>query len=348
MQRTLRRSLRYLLAAGVLVAAATAQQAPPQQAPADSDALGERVTVIGMVPPPDVGEGAPYHAPEEIAAIGQAAARDASEAIAEGRTAGRSNECRDSVPDINTTSDRNPLDRVPANIPRLQGLYRDKKSQAQKVSQLAGKAEDATEQAEDARRDAAQGANNKSIVEKTELARQKAVNALEKARLKLMQIEASIADYGDLTLRNRGQQIEWADLDMRYVQRRQDGWGLGVPKESKLPLSVVNMQASEYRGDKGYYLRLTGVIVNIGDKPLAVPDFVVSVLDEKGFPLRNVMASVPSRIQLPPGGVQPFSYDVQPSPRNVGRIVINFASGSEPPPELPVSLLCGASPPSGG
>lgn len=344
MQSVFRRNLGCALAAGVLVCAATAQQAPPQ-APAGADTGGERVTVIGMVPPPNVGEGAPYHSPEDIEAIGQAAARVASDAMSDGREAGRSDACRDSVPDMMTSPNRNPLDRVPTNIPRLQGLYRDKKSQAQKISQLAGKALDATEKAEDARRAAAQGASNNNVVEKTELARQKAVNTLEKARLKLMEIEASIADYGDLALRNSGQQIEWVDLDMRAVQRRRNGWGLGVPKESKLPLAVVNTQASENLGDKGYYLRLTGVIVNTGDKPLAVPDFVVSILDERGFPLRNVLASVPSRIRLQPGGVQPFSYDVQPSPRYVGRIVINFASGAEPPPELPVSLICEAAAP---
>lgn len=300
-----------------------------------------------MIPPPDVGEGAPYHSPEDLAVIGQVAAREAFEAIADGRSAGRSDACRDSVPDINTTSDRNPLDRIPRNTPRLQGLYRDEKSEAQKVSRLAAKAQEATVKAEDARRAAARGADNRSAVEKTELARQKAVNELEKTRFKLMEIRASIADYGHLSLRNSGEPIHWADLDMRALQRRRAGWGLGVPKAPDLDLTVVNTTASEFFDDRGYFLRLQGVIANTGDRTVAVPDFVVSILDEKGFPLRNVLASSAGAVQLPPGGFQPFSYDVRPSPRYVGRIVINFTSGVEPPPELPVSLVCAAAPPAG-
>jgi hypothetical protein len=347
MGRILHSGLRCALLAGVLVLAATAQQ-QPQQAPVAPNAEGERVTVIGMVPPPDVGNGAPYHSPEDIEAIGQAASREAFEAISDSREAGRSDACRDSVPDMNTRSDRDPLDRIPTNIPRLQGLYRDERSQAQKVSRLADKAMDATVKAEDARREAAQGANNKSAVEKTELGRQKAVNELEKARFRLMEMQASIADYGDLRMRNSGETISWSDLDARALQRRRKGWGLGVPKAPKLDLNVVNTSASEFVDDRGYFLRLTGVIVNAGDKPAAIPDFVVSILDDKGFALRNVLGSVPTGIRLPPGGAQPFAYDVRPSPRYVGRIVINFASGAEPPPELPVGLICEADPPSIG
>jgi len=119
------------------------------------------------------------------------------------------------------------------NTPRLQGLYRDEKNQASRVASLAAKALRATNSAEDARRDAADGKYDKSRVERTEITRQKAVNELEKARLKLMETQARIADYGYIRMRNGGQTIEWIDLDMKAIQRRKAGWGLGVPKETK-------------------------------------------------------------------------------------------------------------------
>jgi hypothetical protein len=71
-----------------------------------------------------------------------------------------------------------------------------------------------------------------------------------------------------------------------------------------------------------------------------VPEFIISILDEKNFPLRNVLGSPQGRKVLAPGGQMPFRYELRPSPRYVGRIVLNFASGKEPPRETPVGLLC--------
>src|SRR5689334_17288503 len=158
-----------------------AAQAPAQQTPLADQAAspGNKVRVLGMIPPPDVGQGAPYHSPEEISEIASTAARDATAANSDSRTAGRADACRDSVPDVNTPGNIDPLNRVAMNVPRLQGLYRDEKSQATRVAQLAAKALEATNKAEDSRRDAAAGDYDKARVEKTELARQKAINELE-------------------------------------------------------------------------------------------------------------------------------------------------------------------------
>jgi hypothetical protein len=337
---------------GFLSLRAIAQQAP--QAPASQEAQkqvplseqaaspGNRVRVLGMIPPPDVGQGAPYHSPEEIVEIATTAKRDANAANADSRTAGRSDACRDSVADMNTPGNIDPIaSRIPMNTPRLQGLYRDEKNRATRVAQLAAKALEATNKAEDARRDAADGDYDKARVDKTEIARQKAVNELEKARLKLMETQAAIADYGYIVRHNGGQEVAWIDLDGKAVARRKAGWGLGIPKATKVGgLAVANMKSGEFQDDNGFYILISGVLVNTGTKAETVPEFVVTILDAKGFPLRNVLGSPQSRSKLPPEGQLPFRYILRPSPEHIGHIRMTFASGKEPPPETPVSLLC--------
>jgi hypothetical protein len=337
---------------GFLSLSAIAQQAPqapanqeaPKQTPLSEQAAspGNRVRVLGMIPPPDVGQGAPYHSPEEIVEIAATAKRDANAANSDSRTAGRSDACRDSVPDMNTPGNIDPIaSRIAGNTPRLQGLYRDEKSRATRVAQLAAKALQATNKAEDARRDATDGNYDKARVDKTEIARQKAVNELEKARLKLMETQAAIADYGYVVRHNGGQEVAWTDLDEKAVERRRAGWGLGIPKVTKVGgLRVANMKSGEFQDDNGFYVQITGVVVNTGTKAETVPEFIVTILDAKGFPLRNVLGSPQSRSRLPPEGQLPFRYILRPSPEHIGQIKINFASGKEPPPETPVSLLC--------
>ena len=332
---------------------ALAQQAPAAQAPAPQTPLadqaaspGNRVRVLGMIPPPDVGQGAPYHSPEEISEIASTAGRDATQANIDSRVAGKNDDCRDSQTDMNTPGGVDPLKRVAMNTPRLQGLYRDEKNQASRVASLAAKALQATNSAEDARRDAADGKYDKSRVERTEITRQKAVNELDKARLKLMETQARIADYGYIRMRNGGQTIEWIDLDMKAIQRRKAGWGLGVPKETKVGgLTVANMNGGEFEDERGFYILIAGVVVNSGSTAETVPEFIITILDQKNLPLRNVLGSPQNRTTLPPGGQLPFRYTLRPSPEHIGHIALNFASGKEPPPEIPVGLLCEASPP---
>jgi hypothetical protein len=326
--------------------APAAAQPPATQTPLSEQAAspGNRVRVTGMIPPPDVGKGAPYHSPEEITEIASTAKRDANAANSHSRTAGRSDACRDSVPDMNTPGNIDPIaSRIPRNTPRLQGLYRDEKTQATRVSQLAAKALDATNKAEDARRDAADGNYDKARVDKTEIARQKAVNELEKARLKLMETQASIADYGDIARHNGGQEVEWMDLDGKAVQRRKAGWGLGIPKTTKVGgLRVGNMTSGEFQDDNGFYILISGVVANMGTKDEKVPEFVVTIIDNKGFPLRNMLGSPQRGTRLQPQAQLPFRFVLRPSPEHIGSITVNFASGKEPPPETPVALLCEA------
>lgn len=327
--------------ASALSLAAVAQQAPQTPLAEQAASPGNRVRVTGMIPPPDVGPGAPYHSPEELGEIASSAARAASDANGSSRTAGRSEACKDSVHDMNTRVGGDPLARVAMNTPRLQGLYRDEKTQATKVANMAEKALKATNEAENARRDAADGNYDKARVEKTEITRQKAVNDLQKARLKLMETQASIADYGDLRRRRPSQEIAWMDLDEKAMERRRAGWGLGVPKSTKVGgLSVANMQSGEFQDDLGFYILIAGAVVNTGKTTETVPAFIITVLDAKGLPLRNTMGSPAARTRLAPGEQMPFRYSLRPSPEHVGRILVNFASGKEPPPETPVSLIC--------
>jgi hypothetical protein len=351
MTRTVSLGLAAALASALTVSALAQQapQTPPSQTPsqtplADQAASpGNRVRVTGMIPPPDVGAGAPYHSPEEISEIASTASRAAISANADSRTAGRSDACRDSIPDMNTPGNIDPLARVAMNTPRLQGLYRDERTQATRVATLAAKALDATNQAEDARRDAADGNYDKARVEKTEITRQKAINDLEKARLKLMEAQAAIADYGYISRNNGRQEVTWMEIEQKDLERHRAGWGLGAPKMAKVGgLKVADMKSGEFQDDHGFYILISGVVVNTGAKAETVPEFVVTILDAKGFPLRNVLGSPGSGLRLKPEEQLPFRYVLRPSPEHIGRITINFASGKEPPPETPVSLLCEA------
>jgi hypothetical protein len=329
-----------VLGLSALAAAALAQQAPPPE----EQVLGaNRVTVRRMIPPPDVGPGAPYHAPEEIEAIARGASREASDANADSRTAGRSDDCKDTVADMNTPGGVDPLARISMNAPRLQGLYRDRKSQATRVSQLAGKALDATNKAEEARLDAANGAYDKARVEKTELDRQKAVNELEKARTKLQEMQARIADYGDLRMRRDDDVVQWMDLDMKALARKKAAAEHKGGKPTNIIIAAV--ESGEFQDGDGFYIAIAGVLVNTGNRSEKIPEFVITVHDTKGFPLRNEYGSPQARSSLPPGGQLPFRYILRPSPQYVGKVTVNFATGKEPPPEMPVGLLCQPSPP---
>jgi hypothetical protein len=92
--------------------------------------------------------------------------------------------------------------------------------------------------------------------------------------------------------------------------------------------------------DEGFYLRVFGQVNNGGGIPTTLPNLLVSVLDERGLVLSTSLAETGGRRRVPPHGVLPFQYDVRPSPEHVGRLVVNFSSGAEPPPELPANLIC--------
>ncbi|MEP7210905.1 MAG: hypothetical protein ABI740_08720 [Alphaproteobacteria bacterium] len=347
-------------AAGVLamsVFTAVAQTPPvspsvPPSAPAPTPAPAapppaptDRIVITGMIPVPVVGAGAPYHSVTELGQMSAVAKQEYSQATHDVRLASESDACRDPK-DINVMA--RPKAPTPDTIgqhkpgapPTLQALYVDVKQSSVRVAQLAGKAAEATRKADDSRRAAAAGSLDMKTVEKIELDRQAAVKRLEQERLRLMEAEAAIADYGDLLIHGQ-RYIDWLDIDTRAGQRKKAGWGLGLPRTVTVKdLTVSGLKASEMQDDAGFYLRVFGQVNNSGGTPTTLPNLLVSVLDERGLVLSTSLAQTGGRRRVPPHGALPFQYDVRPSPEHVGRLVVNFSSGAEPPPELPASLIC--------
>jgi hypothetical protein len=330
--------IRRLLICGLtacLPAAASAQEQQP--------AVVDRVVVTGEVPVPRVGEGAPYHSVAEIEALSEAAQKDQVKATNNFRLAAASGVCRDPLlPSAMLPSRPVSMDDRHPPGPVLQVLYNDQKAAAARVTAAAGNAAAATAKADQSRRDAAAGSVMKTQVERLEIVRQREVEKLEKARLKLMEAQAAIADYGDLAFRGV-KPITWGDLDGMAMRRKKAGWGLGLPKRvDKGKLEIAGLGANELIDDDGLYLRVGGFVINSSDQPLDVPDMVVSVLDERGLVLNNSAAIAMVRIKVPPKGAVRFLHDIHPSPGHVSHLVVNFASGLEPKGELPVGLLCPA------
>jgi hypothetical protein len=340
-------------AAGVLamgMLSATPQTPTPPAIPAQPPA--DRIVITGMIPVPAVGAGAPYHSVTELGRMGTDAKQEYSRATREIRLASESDACRDPK-DTNVMSrPKAPTPETagqhkPGAPPTLQALYVDVKQTSMRVAQLAEKAAEATRKADDSRRAAAAGSLDMPSVEKIELARQAAVKKLERERLKLMEAQAAIADYQDLLVRGQ-RYIDWIDIDGRAAQRQKAGWGLGLPRTVTVRnLAVGALKASEMQDDKGFFLRVFGQVNNTGDIPVKLPNLLVSILDERGLVLSTTLAETGGRSHVPPHGVLPFQYDIRPSLEHVGRLVVNFSSGAEPPPLLPVSLICRSDDPEG-
>lgn len=345
------------LAAAVALAClapfAMAQQAPPA-APAATVATppaSDRVVVTGEVPVPNVGAGAPYHSAQEIETITSQAQASYNKSIENERRAWDSEAC-ESPFSTNVMNGNKPVNleklaaRPPGRPPNLQDLYAEVKAASARVAAAASKAADATKAADQSRRDAATGAIDAKAVEQLELARQTAVNTMQKARAKLMEAQATVADYGDLKMSGRNP-IDWADLDGRALLRKKQGWGTGLPNiKQPPPLAVLTPAMQEMQDAQGSYLRVQMILHNTSNREIDIPDMIVSAVDERGFALSTEAAHAEPRIKIKADGYKPFQYDFRPAPRHVAGVLINFADGFEPPPELPASLLCPKDPPS--
>jgi hypothetical protein len=323
--------------------AASAQQpqqpSPPaqQQPGAPAPDGGERVTVIGIVPVPDVGDGAPYLSVEDLGAIENQTRRNASTAQSDAR----------SIRICRLKGD--PLEsRLSYLYPSLEALLDEEVSAGNRVAIEAGRAQEATKAAEQARLDAAGGKVDMKAVETAELARQAAIAKLDEARIKYLEAGAAIADFQDLERRGRvvvnagsssappsGIPITWSDLEARARRRRDAGWWLGIPvPEPEDGLSIQRIEAHE-RTEKGKrFVEVTGQIRNDLDKAASVPELVISALDSRGFVLLAQPATAGSGARIPARAARNFAFEVRPSPEAISTVTVSFSSKIAPPPRM--------------
>jgi hypothetical protein len=301
-----------------LTAAAAGAQQAPQQTPVDG---GERVIVYGMVPIPDVGEGAPRFTSKDVEVIEKAAR------------------------DVVTDSSRDMrICQVPAGTfckldGRPQELLACEVEYGAKAANLAGMAVSASAAAEAVRRAAAKGEADMKAVEEAELVRQEAVNKMQEARQKLLEIRARMGDIQKNAMGFRG----W-DANHQEMKRRKAGWGLGVAvPDVPEGLSIINVKVTQLADTKGKgdFARVQGDIRNSGAKSAKIPGLAATLIDEKGFPLNTTSVSPSNKGSIPAGKTRPFQFDMRPAPELTKTAIVTFAPEGAPEPRIRMNgILC--------
>jgi hypothetical protein len=333
-RRTLAASLVALTAAAAAAQQVPAPPANPEFRPTtmrlpEFDS-GERVVVYGMVPIPDVGEGAPLFTAEDLGKMESETRRQALKTFSDRRKCSTR-----AIPEPFRHSEG----------PSLVNLLALEYERINRVAAVAGKAQSVTERAEKARRDAATGLVGMDVVIELELERQAAVNVLQKARAELFEVQAMIGDVQDMSLGQKGKGgITWAHLDMLALKRKKAAVGLGiaVPQDFKT-LDIRNVVASQHKDKKGKDMVVVrGDIVNSGTKSVTLPSLSVSLVDERGWVLTNSTVSAPGvRRSLGRGKTQAFSVEMRPAPDLLKTAVVTFAAKHAAEPRLGVGVFCG-------
>ena len=317
-----------ILAAAGIGATALAQQQPQstQQAPVNRE---DRVVITGMVPVPDVGEGAPLFTTLDIKDI-EEKARDVA---------------IDSASDYMTCSPGRrviaPMTCKPNGAITITDLLACEVEYGNKAANLAFMAAKVTAAAEDSRRAAARGEVSVRVVEETELARQEAVNKMNEARQKLLEVQARMADFQNMAMM-RGHFPDTAQLDAMEMNRKEAGWGLGIAQPD-VPegLSITNIRAVQSKDKKGDFVVVQGEIRNGNAKSAKIPNLSTTLVDDKGWPLATTSVSPSKKGSIPAGKSYPFAFEVRPAPQMMRNAVVSFAPKRIPPPRIHMNgLLC--------
>ena len=196
------------------------------------------------------------------------------------------------------------------------------------ASQLAVDARKATEVAEQARRDAAQGRAGAEAVEAAELDRQKWI----------VRMTTAIAMYTEAkeTQRHgqRGIPQILPGFDRRYVS------GVPVPIAAEyedLKLENIKVRSSEVEGVRVF--RISGEVRNTRKRAINPPPLSVTAVDAAGFPLKGAIAD-PQRGsgRIEPGQTRSFAYELKPGPRNAETVVVTFGTTQMDLGRLPAGM----------
>jgi hypothetical protein len=314
------------IAAAVTCAAAPAASQSPSQTREDGVTVVEGVVSVGIVPPPDVGEGAPYLTPEDLAARLEEAREDQIYARNAART------CR---------SDVFPTYEYEPDGFALEGLYLTEQEKQAEAWRLGREAHEATERAIEVRQRAASGGAGQDQLEISELRRQQAVNAYLIAEAEAKEARARVADLQSLMNDGTPEDMRRSLVEFWSAGRAVSG-GLGVqipPEFADLELSQIT--ARERVDGEQLALVVTGQIANPRQRAVRVPPISVTALDRNGQALKTVTA-LPRRGagRIAGGQAIPFAYELNPMPANSVRAVVTFASERRPAEYLPVSMFC--------
>jgi hypothetical protein len=331
-------------AIGSCILTASAQRAIDSSKPDPDDP--DRVIVVGMVPIPDVGPGAPRFTAQEVRELQQAATRAHNVARGDLRKCGA----------VMGAGNCNPSAGI-------MGVLSCEAEAAYKARNLAGKAAQATAVAEDARSRAAQGKATMAEVEVAELARQEAVKKMEKARQDLMESQAQTADMQDFMLKHtaevrvgdgsKGAAFEKKatidrlnsemsmDLTAKSMKREKAGWGLGGATPARPPgLTLEKIRIVRLKDTKGEFLKVSGEIRNASPSGSSeVPGLSVTLTDVKGFPLNTTTVFADGAGKISAGQSRPFQVFVRPAFDGTRNAVVTFASASAPPPRIHTNAL---------
>ena len=305
-----------------------------------------------MAPVPEVGEGAPLYSVPELV-IMQEKARDDVQESRTGVFRCTFNH-RQAIPPKMALMTRFEVDSIGAVAAKNGGrilldppiftgdkmgdmreAYAAEGAAAGMVRDLSIDAQRATAAAEAARRAAARGAASAAELERTELARQRAVNRVNTARSVFLERQEQTRMVQQALLQGGPPSI-YDDPNRRY----QNGMPqITVPDEWK-DLALERVETTEGIGAKGDFIRVSGEIRNGRARAVSTPPISVTVLDEAGSPLQTEVAEPKGGGRIEAGQALVFAYELAPKPRNGKRVVVTFGSNRFLAWRQPIQRFC--------
>ena len=285
------------------------------------------VTVSPLVPVPEVGRGAIYFLPQELADE----AREARQAYIEYKRAARA--C--GMAGVGPSAEVWGLFGVGPSVDSVRAAEYDKQKAAER-------AKAATEVAIEARLTAARG--QPAALELTELARQVAIRDYLRADAKVVEAHRRLADLQDYGRDGNGLSAR-AMVDNRTFERAANSnvtgvTGIYVPSAFQ-DLRLTEILARHTEEADGPMIRISGKIVNTRRRAIDVPPLWVAVVDKYGTALKVEQIGAPRGVaRIAPGSSTSFSYVIPAVPLRTARAVVTFAPYHRLPQEMPASLYC--------
>ncbi|MEI7931714.1 MAG: hypothetical protein WCI21_01465 [Alphaproteobacteria bacterium] len=299
----------------------------PVQGLSDNITTVEPLTVSPLAPVPDVGPGATYFFPDELTAR----AREARQAYLDAKADARQCGMAGTGPSAEVFGE--------FGTGPLMDSVRVAEYDRQRTAEAAARA---TTAALSARMTAARGET--SALATSELVRQRAVLAYQKADADALEAHRRVADFQDLRASDSGagRSMLKAMVDNRSYEREhnQGVTGVYIPDAFKdLRLTEITARQTEDNGAPA--IRISGKIVNTRKAPISVPPLWISVVDKFGTSLKSEQTEPPRGVaRIPAGGMRSFNYVVKAVPQRTARTVVTFAPFHRLPTEEPVGFYC--------
>jgi hypothetical protein len=248
-------------------------------------------------------------------------------------------------------------DAVEGTTGALNQMYLAVRVYEGRVEQAATTAQAATEAALAARRAATpDDATAAAAVNRTELARQAAIKALQQAQAQAAEAHLRVADLQDqidqatggdpsAATGNASQFMAYVDEQTRRRSFNGGYTGIYVADEFK-DLRLINIVSRSVTVRGKPTVRVTGKIVNTRRKAIRVPPLWVAAVDRFGTSLYNQQAAPPPMgTTIPSRDSRPFVFDLASVPEKTVKTVVTFAPVRRAPVEKASGVYCGGSRP---